>query len=444
MWLDAPAYFVGGSVNVEVTVRNDGERDVEKVPIKLYADGRERALATVDIAAGASTRVVLRFTLDRAGWVDGRVDIDDYPIVFDDSWCFALSVGDKIAAAEVHGKEAGESLSRLFDGDSSVVYQSLPRVPASLEDIGFLVLNEVSDLTSGEGQQLASWVAEGGSLLVVPTAERCQSAVGMLLGAMQAPVPDRWVARTVRAKEVDCDNSLYREVFTGRDDEMEMPTVQGHYQFAGATVGQTIISLVDGGSMLSVTPYGAGKVYLFSMPLRDVWTDFASQALFVPTIYNMALYSRPQPSSSHVLGAAGPIVLHGSYDLGAKLPELMAPDSSKGIISDIRKVGNRSVLFLHGELTEAGVYRLSGSSQQIEHIAFNYPRRESVMDFMSSDELKESVDGMAGYSVIQNAKKPLGDELRERDGGMRLWRLCVVLALLALAVETALLKIRNK
>lgn len=438
--LDAPAYFAGGSVSAEVTVCNSGSRDVEKVPVKLYADGRERALATVDIAAGASARVVMRFGIDRAGWVDGRVEIDDYPVTFDDGYCFTLFVGDRIEMVEIDGHGANESLHRLFGADSVVRYRTATRVPASLADVDVVVLNEVVDITTGEAQMLASWVADGGSLLVLPMEERFHASMAELLSSMQAPVPDRWMKRQVRAKTLDYASVLYREVFSGRDDDMELPTVQGHYTFAaGAAVRQSVMTLADGGDFLCVTPYGLGRVYLFSTPLRAEWTDFVGQALFVPTLYNIALYSRPLPPASYTLGNGTPIVLQGTYDLGDKLPELVSPDSGRSIIPDIRKVGNRQILMTHGDLGMAGVYSLAD-----EHLAFNYPRRESVMDFMERAEVAEAIEDKAGYTMVKNADKPLGDELRERDGGRRLWRLCLVLALLSLAAETIVLRTGKK
>ncbi|MBR4505208.1 MAG: BatA domain-containing protein [Bacteroidales bacterium] len=435
--LDAPAYFDGGRVNAKVTVRNSGSRDAEKVPVKLYADGRERALATVDIAAGSSASVALHFSIERAGWLDGRVEIDDYPVTFDDSYHFALLAGNAIDIIEIDGTVANENLKKLFGGDTTVRYSTVPRVPVSLADVDFVVLNELKSLSSGEAQQLAAWVDDGGSLLVIPTAESVAQGVSEMLSSVNAPQILRWAKRPSRANGVDYDNALYREVFGGRDEDMELPTVQGHYATGGQSVKQSVIVLADGTDLLSVTPYGQGKVYLFSTPLHAEWTDFVSQALFVPTFYNMALYSRPLPVASHTLGGADPIVLQGMYDLGVKPPELVAPDSSS-VIPDIRKVGSRQVLVPHGDMAEAGIYRIAD-----EHLAFNYQRRESVMDFLSRGEVAKAIDGRTGYSMVKNSSKPLGDELRERDGGRRLWRLCLVLALAALAAEVALLKLNR-
>ena len=418
--LDAPAYFKGGSIAVEATVRNSGSRDAEKVPLKLLVGGHERALATVDVPAGASAKVLLRFATDTAGWLDGCVTIEDYPVTFDDSYHFALLVGESITMLELHGGTPNTALARLFADDSTVSLRTATHLPSSLADISFIVLNEVPELPSGEQQQLAAWVADGGTELVIP----------------QPGLPS-WASGTVRANSIDYDNILFRGVFSARSDEMELPTVHGHYT-ALPTVHyplSTIISLADNSSFLAVSPSGAGRLYCFSTPLRDEYTDFTSQALFVPTLNNMALYSRPQPVPCHTLGAGDPIVLQGSYNLGAP-PQLTALDADFSTIPDVRRVGDRYMLVPHGELTEAGIYTLGD-----EHLAFNHPRRESLMEFLTPDEVADGIEDRYGYSVVANAGRHLGDTLRARDGGRSLWWLCILLALLALASETAILKL---
>ena len=288
--LDAPAYFKGGSITVEVTVRNSGSRDAEKVPLKLLVGDHERALATVDVPAGGSAQVPLRFVTDTAGWLDGSVTFEDYPVTFDDSYHFALLVGESTTMLELNGGTSNEWLARLFADDSTVIRRSAQHLPSSLSDINFIVLNEANELPSGEAQQLATWVNDGGTLLFIPKGAQKQIEVpcnGITLS--------NWSANTVRAKAVDYGSSLYRGVFSATSDEMEIPLVHAHYQSITAPLSPLtpIISLADGSSLLSVTTSGAGRVYIFSAPLRDESTDFVNQALFVPTLYNMALYSRP-------------------------------------------------------------------------------------------------------------------------------------------------------
>ena len=112
------------------------------------------------------------------------------------------------------------------------------------------------------------------------------------------------------------------------------------------------------------------------------------------------------------------------------------------MIPDLRRLGSRSALMPHGELTADGHYQLIQRSSTIpsEHLAFNYPRLESRLDFLSRSEIEELVEGLPNVSMVRNADKPLDQEIRARENGTPLWRWCLILALLALLGETVFLK----
>lgn len=438
--LDAPAYFVGGSVNVEATVLNGGTTDAEKLPVRLIVNGRERAIATLDIPAGASAKTTLRFTIDSAGWLDGRVEITDYPITFDDRYHFAILAGSRISMLQVDSGTPNDNLRRLFADDSAVSYQVAP-LPSDLSTLNFIVLNEPRDIPSGQAQALASWVEQGGTLTLIPPADTKPEAINALLSLLKSPSLDRWQKRPAKANGIDFQSSLYRGVFNGTSSEMEMPSVQGHYTLGdNAALRQNIITLANGTPLLCSTPYGEGRLYLFTTPLTDEWTSFTAQALFVPTLYNMALYSRPQATASHTLGDRNPIFLQGNYDPTATPPELKARNTATSLLPDLRRIGNRSALLLHGELTDDGIYLLGNE----EHLAFNHPRLESDLDFLTQSEIENLLDDRPGYSLVRNTAKPLDQEIRSREGGTPLWHWCILLALTALLAETLLLKIHRK
>ena len=437
--LDAPAYFVGGSVTAEATVVNGGGSDVEKLPVKLIVNGRERALATLDIPAGGSAKASLHFTLDSAGWLDGRVELTDYPITFDDHYYFTLLAGERIGMLEVDGITPNVNLGKLFSSDSAIHYRSTVSDGFSVNpELNFIVLNELCSLPSGQSQPLVSWVEQGGTLLVIPPADGKVETLNALLAQLQAPRLDHWVKRPVKASSIDFQSSLYRGVFNGTSDEMEMTTVQGHYLLNDqGAIRQNIITLADGSQLLTVTPHGSGRIYLFTTPLTAEWTDLVAQALFVPTLYNMALYSRPQPAVSYTLGDNSPIFLQRTYDPSAVPPELSRLDDSPAILPDLRRLGNRSALLLHGDLTADGIYILGDS----EHLAFNYSRLESQLDFLSHSEIENFIEDNSNITLVRNASKPLDQEIRSRESGTPLWRYCLLIVLMALAGEIILIRL---
>lgn len=435
--LDAPAFFAGGSVAVEVTVANSGTRDAEKVPVRLYVDGRERAIATLDIPSASSAKAVLPFTVESDGWHEGNVKIEDYPVTFDDNYYFAINAGGRIGVLEA-GPVDGSPLQRLFAADTTVAYRHSDRL--SLSEAGeadFIVLDGLRQLPSGDADWLAQWVDEGGSLLVVPAEGAVPDELNAMLARLHAPTLERWVARRSTATAIDYGSSLFQGVFSARTDEMELPAVQGHYMLGSQALRQSVITLADGTDLLTLTPAGEGRVYLLSTPLH--MTDFPQQALFVPTFYNMALYSRPLSVPCHTIGSGAPITLQDDHLADDRRPpELTGPDGFS-LIPDLRTSGGRRMMVLQGELRMAGIYAIDG-----ERLAFNYGRRESQLDFLDAAEVARAIDGRAAYSMLQSTERPLDQVLRDRDGSHRLWRWCLLLALLALAAETALLKTKAK
>lgn len=436
--LDAPAYYAGGDVAIEVAIGNSGSHDAEKVPVRLSIGGRERAITTIDVAAGSTAKTTLRFVIDSAGWVDGCVAIADYPITFDDNYYFCISTGEPIKVAAVEGNTPSGCIERLFANDSTLSFSHTPaaRFQSSTTEADFIILDGCERLAEGDAMQLASWTANGGTLLAIPPRTDID-AFNKTLSILGAPQLGNWTEHKAKANSIDADNRLYRSVFTTRSEDMEMPSVSGHYSLDAGGTRQTIIGISDGSALLTHTPSGRGHIYLFTTPLDNQWTDFATQALFVPTVYNMALYSRPLPQPSHTLGSDTPIELAGHYNPGSTPPTLLGPNQT-GITADIRTLGGRNVMILHDNVTEAGIYSLAD-----EHIAFNTPRNESRLDFYSRAEIAELTAAHAGYTTAGPPSRSLTDEIAARSGGTSLWRLCLIIALAALAAETLILALKR-
>ena len=210
-------------------------------------------------------------------------------------------------------------------------------------------------------------------------------------------------------------------------------------------MAQSLIRLLDGSEFLTVTPVGSGRCYLLSTPLRKEHTDFAQQALFVPTLYNMALYSTPLQQPYYLLTGTEPIPLTGSYD-AERLAHLLNGDGSVDVIPDIRRMGAVQCMVPHGEVTVAGNYRLVDMGTAIEGLSFNYSRQESDLAFYDRSEVKKLIaDAHLDHcSVVPSAQKSMTDYIRQRSQGTSLWRWCLLLALLAILAEILLIRIPQK
>lgn len=448
--LTAPVYYLGNSVSADVTLRNDGDEPLEKVPLTLYVNGQQKTVASVDLPAEGSATATMHFTINQSGLLDCRVETTDYPVTFDDQYFFSLNIRDRINMLVVEGAGVNDNLRRLFADDSAVHYSTTPLRQLDVSHIAeqdVVLLDELPSITTGLAQTLHTFVEEGGTLVLVPSVKVDEAAYNNALSLFGAPLLKGFSGSRIAANRIDLDHTLYRNVFDSpqqQPDDMEMPTVSGHYHtLADAkTLRSSIITLVGGDDFLSHTPCGSGNLYCFSAPLRNEHTDFVSQALFVPTLYNMALYSlRPAPFAT-TLDHSGPVTLTQRYDTDAGAVRLAGPAGFEEI-PDLRQSGAVSTLVPHSTIREAGNYHLTRNGQAVEALSFNYSRRESQTDCLDAGMIETALKdyNLHHCSVIHQVDKPLDTYLREQMEGRSLWRWCILACLLMLAAEVLLMKL---
>lgn len=455
--LDAPVYHEGGSVGVSVILRNEGDDDLEKVPVTLYVNGRQRALAAVDIPARGDAKAEMHFTIGPEAILNCCVMTTDYPVTFDDSFFFTINVYRSINVLAIEGAANNEFLARLYGGDSLVSYSAvgvnnLDYRLLSASDM--VLLDEVPTITTGMAQTLQTYVEDGGTLVVVLGDDLDEASYNSTLQLFSAPLLGGVNAGKVSANAVDFDNRLYRNVFSAKSDDMELPTVTGYRRLQphAAASHEAIITLANGDAYVSATSYGKGRLYLIASPLREAHTDFVRQALFVPTLYNMALYSVHMNAPASFLGQDEPIELIGAYEGGGSSSLRIVSEAVGGHLAtdsaayeeipDIRRTAGSAVLVLHESLKKAGNYILQTDNYAEEGLSLNYSRLESQMSFLGRNALNQMIKdyNLRNCSVVRNVDKPLDKYLKEQMEGRRLWRWCLALCLLMLLAEILLIK----
>ena len=448
--LNAPAFFVGGNVSLEVFVRNVGQNAVEGVPVRLFVGDKQRALSSVDVPSEGYATVSMNFPIDQKGMMQCRVETVDYPITFDDQFFFTINVTERIPMLDIYGQDTPNPyLKRLFEGDSSVVYEavSVQKIDFStLEDHRFVVLDALSSVSSGLAQTLVDFVHDGGTLLLVPR-EKCDvNSYNAMLRKMQMPLLGKWTDQMLKATDVNASSRHYQDVFAGTMQDVELPSVKGHYQTErGTSVSEPIISFADGGSLVSMTSFGQGKCFLVTSPLLPQYNDFVQQALFVPTFYNMALFSNSSSAFYSMLDSQQPIVLGG--EVGHLQGGTVKLQGGKmDFIPDLREVGGLQLLFPHGEVAEAGNYVLVEDGKPIAGLSFNYSRQESEMQFYSGAEVEKNLKqyNFDNGDVVKSDNVPLEQYIRKKNEGTPLYRYCIILALLFLLTEILLLKMKPR
>lgn len=465
--MGTPSIHRGNSVAIKVWIANEGDENLDKVPVTLYVNDKQRALATIDLPARSTSTTDLHFVVDDKGMqpssgssttvLSCRIETEDYPVTFDNTYFFSLNVRDRVDCMIVEGAERNPFLASLFDGDSSVRCNSMSLRQmdfSNLDGHDMLLLDELPSISSGMAQTLHAFAEQGGTVVVVVAADADMTSYNAALSLFSAPLLSGKQSGRATAATINMDNALYRSVFNGKNSDMELPTVNGYWrlQLSPTTLHESVITLAGGDDYVCHTPCGEGHLYIITAPLRDAHTDFVRQALFVPTVYNMALYSVRPTAMPATLGREQSLPLVSRYEteghtvrlkkVAAKQPGNPADDDDAELIPDIRSNGGVSRLVTHENPSEAGNYLLSQDGEVREGVSFNYSREESKMQFLGNDALESMAGdfGLDNVSIVPNPDKPLDTYLRERMEGRSLWRWCLILSLLMLLTEIILLK----
>jgi len=111
---------------------------------------------------------------------------------------------------------------------------------------------------------------------------------------------------------------------------------------------------------------------------------------------------------------------------------------SISIIPDVRQQEGSTLLYLSDEVQQTGNYNLQKQDSTVAVLAFNDNRSESDLSYLTPADLAKIVPKSG--SVLQAGTASLKNAVTDINIGLQLWKLCIILALIFLALEILLVR----
>ncbi|MCD6018499.1 MAG: N-terminal double-transrane protein [Bacteroidetes bacterium] len=468
VWFESPVQQYETQQIIHAIIVNKSTKDIENGTLKLFINNAQVSLGSYDVAAGNKKDVSISFTIKTKGVNKGVLKIEDYPITYDDDFYFSFNAQTTIRTLVINGKEtrtAGNFRSLMQD-DSLFVYQE--NNEASIDYSVFsktniIVLNELSTLTSGLTSELQKFVSAGGSIVIFPSKKSDIDSYNTAFQNLQLPQILRLDSVNTKTAGINFEQGLYEGVFDKIDQRMDLPKVFEHFEFSKTTNSnsQALVLLQNGQFLVSLNPLGNGKIYLFAIPSDETGSNLLKHAIFVPTLIKMAILSlKPSPvyyktavNEAIVLNTASnfsdkPLhIIKDHISATSNTPAAIGPGTAAtkklDVIPEHRVVNNATTLFTQNQITEAGHYEVIENEAPVKDLAFNYNRKESDMNFMTTEDLQKQMNEMAlkNITIIAPGEKTLTNALQEVNDGKKLWKLFLILALVFLAAEIIIIRL---
>jgi hypothetical protein len=449
-WFANPARQFNQAELLFVKIVNTGAADLENVPVKLMINGVQRAVASANIKAESSVQIEMAYTNKESGIINGQIQINDYPLTYDNDYFFSYQVSKKIKLLIVNQKEENTYLNKLFVSDPLFeVVQNTPKNIdyGSLGNYNLLILANLDEISSGFIDELKLNIQKGLNVLVFPGVKIKLDDYNNLLGNFSsALLPIDTVS--VKVGKINFKHPIYTGVFEEskmKKENVNYPLILKHYPIKTNNKGnqESLISLINGDEFLLQFSNKLGKLYFCVSPLDETYTSFPRHAVFVPTLYKIAIASSFAEPLFYTIGNIQNIELKNNNLQTDPVYRIQALDGKSDFIAQTKSNGFSTMVDVEKQIKIAGNYWLkSNTNDTLKGLSFNFNRLESSTDYYTIDDLEKSIEQykLNNFKVIEKGAKNMAATMMNMSKGTQLWKWCVIFALLCLGLEIALIK----
>lgn len=442
VWLLSPVHQIKATERVVVRLKNYGDQVANNIPVKLIVNNQQKAISSLTIAAGKTTMDTLSFSGLNLGWQKGQITIKDFPITFDDELNFTFKVSSDQKILSINGSNSGKYIEALFNSDP---YFKLTEVPESninysaLSNYSLIVLNGLNNPSLGLASTLKLYVENGGSVIVFPNMDSSKEVYSQFLTELNLPAIAKLNTLPSKVNAIELKNSLFKDVFESLPQQLDLPHVKRYFDFIENTTNnkENLLQLPANKLFFARYPHKSGQIYLSATGLSIDDSNLPEHPVFVPLMYKIAFASvREQPIYYTVM--KDNVLESNKINLGNN-QSLRLVAYNFEIIPEIRQSNEKTRLYTADQVKKSGFYDLKQADSLISVIAFNDNRMESDMHYDEPSDLAKIINKQQA-TILDPAVDPIGAVVSVKNKDTELWKLCLILSVIFLAIEILLVR----
>jgi hypothetical protein len=360
LWFETPYRQKDKPDRLYFSFSNHAENRAENVPVSLNINESQRGISTVSAGADSSLSSAVQFTNAGSGFMQGVLTIKDYPVTFDDQLFFSFAIPEKIAVLQINAASGGgDYLKKLFSANEAFSFEETPATLvdyASFSRRNLIVLNELPEFSSGLIQELKKFAEAGGNVVVFPSLNPDATSYATFVNEFSCAAYSALSKVPQRVASLNFNHSIYDDVFERKPEKLDLPMVKQYFPMVASakSSSEEIMKLQNGDYFAAAFDAGSGKIYQFCTPLREEAGNFQQHAIFIPTLYKIALYAAPNARLNYRIGSAERITVNGLRSASEQPVKLSAADGSFEIIPEQQQVEGKISIVAGTQIQKAG------------------------------------------------------------------------------------------
>ncbi|WP_235299175.1 BatA domain-containing protein [Portibacter marinus] len=444
-WFATKVPMINQSNQLVIKLTNHSDEDREGIRLSVNNDNQTKPLGLKSIKARSSILDTANLTLTTSGWNTAEINIEDYPIVFDDNYKIAFEVKQNIRVLTINEGATNRFLEALFQGIQFIQSenQSASNVAYSeFDNYELIILNDLNRVSSGLSAAIDDYVGNGGNVLIFPGRNIDIANYNSFLGQINANGLQDFQEVNKSVGNLNTDEFIFQDVFESQRRNIKLPSVSGSYKLNNfqSRGEEAILTYRDGSTYLGKYTSGSGHIYICAAPLSTEVNDLVQNAeIFVPMVFKMAISSGNSGAIAYTIGSNRIVEIENEKSNADIVYRVIGEQE---FIPSQVTTGSQVLLNMGDNITESGIYDIVLGDDVIRKVAFNYNKLESELDYYNTSDLTTLFGGEVNIFSNQ-LQSNFTQIIEEKDQGIVLWKWCIILALVFLAIEQLLLRFRN-
>lgn len=448
-WFSSPGRNLNKNESLNVRVVNNGREDYNDIPIRLFVNGKQKAINNFNINAKSDEIIILNYSNTESGILPSFIEITDYPITYDNKFYFNYKINTQTSILIINNKAENKYLNTLYKSDSSFIIKntsSFSLRTSEFSNYQVIVLDEPESLSSGLAKELNRFVYNGGVLICLPGEKSNINELNPFFASIDANSLNAIEVQETLIDKINYNHYIYKDVFSKTEEKLLLPKINKYFpvNINSKIVTNILLESSSEKALLVQTKYGKGKLYTFTFPLNLENTDFVLHSLFVPTLYNIAAYSQLDDRLFYTIGRDNIIDISMKPLSGDKTMHIADSEGRTDFIPQFSGIGEMGIrLSLMKSIVFADNYHLKENNQIIQCLSFNYNRKESNIEYYSIEEIEKQLKQLQLFNFkilpaeLNALESIITDSLKERKD---YWKIFITLALTLLIFEILIIR----
>jgi hypothetical protein len=425
--------FTSKSMNaviLNVVVKNQGESK-NNIPIALYDDTALLSKQSFSIDKN-STKTIL-FSIEKKDAFNGKINISfSDTFSFDNTFYFHLKSGKKINVLSI-GNET-DFLSKIYtEGEfnfnqnlaENINYNLVPK-----QDV--IILFELDKIPEILSKTIQEFISKNGSVVIIPNNN---SEINSYNQFLQKFSSTRFSIKNIDSLKITVINEshpFFQNVFSKKIENFQYPTVN-HFYKINSINNTKMVNFENTEPFLSQIATPNGALYLFASAINKKNSSFQNSPLIVPIFFNFGKFSFQQSELYYYLNEENKI----DVDIQLQKDAILEISNASSTFIPIQQTFQNKVTITTKENPlEAGFYSIKRNDEDIEKIAFNTPKEESLLQFLDVLQLEKTNPKITVSDSISSVFK----DVKKKNEVQSLWKWFLALAIVSLFLEILILK----